>query len=108
MKTVIIGGRGIGKTRQLMAACLANEGVFVCQNAERMREKASAYGFHGLKIVSYRDVIDDIKEHPLSYSETTIKGYKSDDNDYFYVDELEGFTQYIFLNHLNGYTLSQE
>ena len=108
MKTVIIGGRGIGKTKQLMESCLANGGVFVCQNARHMREKANAYGFQGLKIVSYNDVIDDIKEYPLSLSETIVKGYKNANNDYFYVDELEGFAQYIFLNHLNGYTLSED
>lgn len=105
----IISGRGTGKTKALMAEVLQNNGVLVCQNALHMREKANAYGFHGLSIMSYRDFIDNIQDYPLTYApEQSIRGYKDEDNRSFYIDELEGFVQHLCLNKFAGYTLSLE
>ena len=49
MRKRIIAGRGTGKTKELMHEALANNGIFVCQNARHMKEKALAYGFNNLK-----------------------------------------------------------
>lgn len=104
----IISGRGTGKTRQLMEAAIQNNGIFVCQNALHMKEKANAYGLHGLNVMSYREFIDEIKDHPLSYSEMTIKGFKDSDGKPIYIDEIEGFVQHICLNRFMGYSFSLE
>jgi hypothetical protein len=48
MRSRIIASRGTGKTKELMRLALENNGIFVCQNARHMREKALAYGFVGL------------------------------------------------------------
>lgn len=105
----IISGRGTGKTKQLMEIASQNNGIFVCQNALHMREKANAYGFHKLNIISYRDFIDQIKCHPISYSDDmTIKGFKDSEGRLIYIDELEGFVQHICLNRFSGYSLSLE
>ena len=105
----IISGRGTGKTRRLMEEAIQHNGIFVCQNALHMKEKANAYGLHGLQVMSYRDFIDEITEHPLSYSQdATIKGFKDEGGRPVYIDELEGFVQYICLNRFVGYSLSLE
>ena len=105
----IISGRGIGKTKALMEETLRNNGVFVCQNVLHMREKANAYGLHGLSIISYRDFINNIQDYPLSYApEQFIRGYKDEEDRNFYIDELEGFVQFLCLNKFAGYTLSLE
>ena len=105
----IIAGNGTGKTKKLMQECLCNGGIFVCQNALRMREKANAYDLHGLSIISYRDFINNIQDYPLSYApEQSVRGYKDEENRSFYIDELEGFVQFLCLNKFAGYTLSLE
>ena len=104
----IIAGNSTGKTRELMFECLCNGGIFVCQNALRMKEKANAYGLYGLTIMSYEDVIADIKDHTLPLTEYTVHGFKSPDDAPIYIDEIEGFVQFICLNRFCGYTLTNE
>ena len=101
----LIEERGTGKTKQLMSEAYTNNGIFVCQNAIHMREKANAYGFTGLKIISFRDFIDDITEHNC-YADVMIRGYKDGDNSPIYIDELEGFMNYLCLNKFKGYTIT--
>lgn len=103
----IIASRGTGKTRSLMEEAYKNNGLFVCQNASRMREKANAYGFHGLNIISFRDFIDDIQPH-IAYSDVTVRGYKHENECGIYVDELEGLMNFICLNKFKGYTISED
>lgn len=105
----IFGNCGTGKTKRLMEAAIANNGIFVCQNAMHMKEKANAYGLHGLQVMSYRELIDKITEHPLSYSQDMmIKGFKDEEGRPIYIDELEGFVQHICLNRFVGYSLTGE
>ena len=40
----IIDGRGTGKTSRLMLLAKENNGVIVCANPQKMREKAEVYG----------------------------------------------------------------
>lgn len=106
----IIAGRGTGKTKQLMQEAYENNGIFVCQNDRHMREKANAYGFYGLSIMSFREFIDNIKQYPINYTSSNnwITGYKDPDGKQFYIDEVEGFINYICFNTFAGYTLSLE
>jgi hypothetical protein len=104
----IIASRGTGKTKQLMYEAYHNNGIFVCQNVNHMREKANAYGFTGLNMISFYDFINNIHDYPLSWTETTVRGYKDPEGKQFYIDEIEGFVQHICLNNLAGYTLSLE
>lgn len=104
----IIGGRGIGKTKALMELAQETGGTIICQNATHMREKAKAYGITNIKFLSYRDVIDSIDSHPISYApETSIKYFQSNDM-FFYVDNIDGFANFVLNNKLTGYSLSTE
>lgn len=104
----IIAGNSTGKTKKLMQECLCNGGIFVCQNAIHMREKANAYGLYGLTIMSYDDVIADIKEHTLPLTGYTVHGFRSPGDAPIYIDEIEAFVHFICLNKFCGYTLTNE
>ena len=102
----IIRVRGTGKTKELMEQAYLNNGIFVCQNARHMREKAVAYGFTHLNIMSYEEFRDNIQEYDAITF--TLKGYKDPEGRKFYIDELEDFVSFICLNTLGGYSLSLE
>ena len=53
----IIDGRGTGKTRRLLLLAKENNGVVVCINPTRIREKAYAYGLTGIDFMSYTEYI---------------------------------------------------
>jgi hypothetical protein len=109
MRSRIIASRGTGKTKELMRLALENNGIFVCQNARHMREKALAYGFVGLQIMSFDEFISNIQDYPISYApDITMRGYKDPDGRQFYIDEVEGFVNFICLNTFAGYSLSLE
>ena len=105
----IIGTSSSGKTKELMYECQAKQGIFVCQNPEHMRYKANAYGIHGLEIIGYLDFIEQIKPHESEVfsSNRPIIGYKNS-NKPIYVDEIAGLVNFICLNKLSGYTLSED
>lgn len=54
----IIDGRGTGKTSRLMLLAKENNGVIVCANLAKMREKAEVYGIVGLEFLSYKDFME--------------------------------------------------
>ena len=56
----IIDGRGTGKTSRLMLLAKENNGVIVCANPQKMREKAEVYGIIGLEFISYKEFQDII------------------------------------------------
>lgn len=105
----IIGTKDSGKTKELMQECQSVNGIFVCQNPDHMRYKANAYGIHGLEIVGYLDFIEEIKEHKEEIFPTSrpIIGYKNEGKPIF-VDEISGLVNFICLNRLHGYTLSED
>lgn len=88
----IIDGRGTGKTSRLMLLAKENNGVIVCANPVKMREKAEVYGIVGLEFLSYKDFV----EQP------------SDPFTPYYIDELEAFVKTLTQGRLQGYTLSEE
>ena len=89
----IIDKRGSGKTSRLMLLAQENNGIFVCANPYRMREKAKNYGFSGFEIVSYQDFL----KQNYSYYDKMV-----------FIDELESFVKSLGnkFNNLNGYSLS--
>lgn len=88
----IIDGRGTGKTSRLMLLAKENNGVIVCANPVKMREKAEVYGIVGLEFLSYKDFM----EQP------------SDPSTPYYIDELESYVKTLTQGKLQGYTLSEE
>lgn len=83
----IIDKRGTGKTKQLLEYAWSNGGVVVCSNPCSMKQKAEAYGFYGLKFISYNEYY----YHPLTEEK-------------FVIDELER----ILPNNITGYTITNE
>jgi hypothetical protein len=103
----IIEGRGTGKTKRLMEEAYNHKGIFVCQNAMHMREKANAYGFTGLQIMSFKDFVEETKEHEFEYTSIRAKGFHDDCGRKVYIDELEDFVNYLCFNKFKGYTISE-
>lgn len=86
----IIDERSTGKTRKLIEEAYKNNGVILCLNPERMKEKAMAYKIPFVDFASYDNLIyyaTNINKRPI------------------YIDELE-----IFLSRYNiaGYNMSIE
>lgn len=86
----IIDERSTGKTRRLIEEAYKNNGVILCLNPERMKEKAMAYKIPFVDFASYDNLIyyaTNINKRPI------------------YIDELE-----IFLSRYNiaGYNMSIE
>ena len=53
---IISGEKGTGKTRALLERAKAENGIIVCENPDKMRERAHKYGIVGLDIVGYDDL----------------------------------------------------
>ena len=53
---IISGGRGIGKTKQLLEQAKAVGGTIVCRDPEAMRERAHRCGITGVNIIAYEDI----------------------------------------------------
>ena len=88
----IIDGRGTGKTSRLMLLAKENNGVIVCANPQKMREKAEVYGIIGLEFISYKEFMEQPSDPFTNY----------------YIDELEGYIKTLTQGRLQGYTLSEE
>ena len=88
----IIDGRGTGKTSRLLLLAKENNGVVVCINPTRIREKAYAYGLTGIDFMSYTEYITNSGkvDKPV------------------YIDNLECFMNCLTRNNLSGFTLSNE
>ena len=94
----IIDGRGTGKTSRLLLLAKENDGIVVCKNPDRMREKAYAYGLTGINFVSYQDFDRDVSESYESgntYSKPV------------FIDELDNYLKHLQFN-IQGYTISNE
>jgi hypothetical protein len=88
----IIDGRGTGKTSRLMLLAKENNGVIVCANPQKMREKAEVYGIIGLEFISYKEFMEQPSDPFTNY----------------YIDELEGYVKTLTQGRLQGSTLSEE
>ena len=99
----VIGGRGVGKTGQLLLIAKEHNATLVCSNPRAMKAKAEAYGITGIPFVSYEDAVDHMRA--FDTREDNYKQYN-----YIVIDEIEAFIQEALGNHgkLIGYTLSNE
>lgn len=90
----IIGGRGTGKTNQLILLAKESGATIVCSNPRAMQQKAHAYGITGIDFISY--------------GEFTPYSVRGDDKTYL-IDELEGYLGSLLGNkRIAGYTMSKE
>ena len=80
----IIDDRSTGKTSRLMLLAKENNGVIVCSNPIKMREKAENYGIVGLEFISYKD-----------FTEQAFDPFMN-----FYIDELEAFVKFVTRGNL--------
>ena len=87
----VIGGRGSGKTLQLMLLAKENNAIIACSNPNALRQKALAYGITGLDFISYRNLLE------LDYENNNIM-----------IDEIELFIKNYLDNNLVGYSLTNE
>lgn len=88
----IIDGRGTGKSSRLFLLAKENDGVIVCKNSEKMREKAYCYGITGIDFLSYEDYFI----FGADYEGRNI-----------YIDDLTMFLR-KFDSRISGYTESME
>ena len=85
----IIDGRGTGKTSRLLLLAKENDGIVVCAEPDRMRNRAYAYGITGIDFISYREFFHSHPTRPC------------------YIDEIDLFLNSINMN-VDGYTISNE
>lgn len=87
----IIGKSSTGKTKKLMVAAHEANGVIICKNVEKFRNKAYNYGFTNIDFLSYEDYFtkNEILEKPV------------------FIDEAEDFLKYGVEN-FSGYTITSE
>ena len=83
---VIKGGKGTGKTKELLEQAVATNGIIVCEDPEVMRERAHRYGITSLEIVSYEDCAFKPYQKPL------------------FIHDINKFLDYNYRN-VQGYTL---
>ena len=81
----IIDSASTGKTSRLLLLAKENEGVVVCLNPIKLRQKAYNYGITGVCIISYEDYmnhnytsnkvfIDDVEDF-LRFQNPDVAGY---------------------------------
>jgi hypothetical protein len=91
----IIDGKGTGKTGRLLLLAKENNGVIVCANPERMRERAHSYGITDIVCVNYATYL----EFMMGYGNSSLVGKK------VFIDEIDTFLS-VFADDIQGYTLS--
>ena len=88
----IIGGRGSGKTGNLMLLAKEQGASIACKNPLAMKQKALAYGITGIDFIHYNDLLDNNTTHADVM-----------------IDEVDSFIKYcIGSNNLVGYSLTNE
>lgn len=88
----IIDKNSTGKTSRLLLLAKENDGIIVCKNPMRVKEKAAAYGILGVPCFSYKDY--------LLIEKSTSKPV--------FIDEIEDFVKFLTDEKLAGYSLSLE
>ena len=88
----IIDNRSTGKTSRLLLLAKENNGIIVCFDPNRTRQKALGYGITGIDFLSYEE---------YAYTDNY------DRNKPIYIDDLDLFLK-KFDYSINGYTISKE
>ena len=94
----IIDKKCSGKTSRLLLLAKESNGIVVCSNPDKMREKAYVYGLTGIEFVSYEEFDRDVSE---GYEAGT-----SYDKPVF-IDELDNYLKHLQFN-IAGYTISED
>lgn len=93
----IIDKKCSGKTSRLLLLAKENNGVVVCANPDKMRDKAYAYGLTGIDFITYSAYCEFLS----GYGNETLVGKP------IFIDELDKFL-YIYDTEIKGYTISNE
>ena len=83
----ITGSSSTGKTTRLLLLAKENNGIIVCKNIYKMRNKAYMYGLTGIDFISYNDYICIPKDNTRP----------------IYIDDLSEFLK-VYDNNIIGYT----
>lgn len=87
--THIIDKNCSGKTSRLLLLAKENEGLIVCKDPERTKEKALAYGILGIDYMSYEQYFNEGSGKPV------------------YIDDIDTFLKYLDI-YISGYTLTED
>ena len=80
----IIGGQGTGKTKELIKIAYEKNAVVVCETPDRMVEKMHAYGYVGIRCISYAEYL------ALGVDRENAPAYTQ-----YVVDDIESFLYFI-------------
>lgn len=86
----IIDKASSGKTSRLLLLAKENDGVVVCLNPVKLREKAFNYGITGVEIISYEDYMNG------NYRSSRV-----------FIDEVDSFFRF-YDPYITGYTLNED
>ena len=91
---IISGGRGTGKTAQLLKELAAKKEncYVVCNNPKKMNERALADGIFNVKFIDIDDVFEDV------FSEIAP----------LYIDDISDFLIGLFGERIKGYTVATD
>ena len=90
----IIDNRATGKTSRLLLLAKENNGIVVCQNPDKMMERAHALGLTGIQFLSYGEFTQEIFENV-------------DYNKPIFIDDLDLYLR-VYEPNIAGYTISNE
>lgn len=85
----IIDKKCSGKTSRLLLLAKENNGIVVCKDPQKMRDKAYGYGITGINFISYKEFFHNHPTQPC------------------YIDEIDLFLNSINMN-VDGYTISED
>ena len=94
----IIDKKCSGKTSRLLLLAKENNGIIICKDPQKMRDKAYSYGITGIDFISYSEFDSDVRQ---SYPSDTNYG-KS-----VFIDEIDEYLKQLHYN-IQGYTISNE
>ena len=94
----IIDKKCSGKTSRLLLLAKENNGIVICKDPQKMRDKAYSYGITGIDFISYSEFDSDVSQ---SYPSDTNYG-KS-----VFIDEIDEYLKQLHYN-IQGYTISED
>ena len=89
---IISGSKGTGKTKALIEKTKAEDGILLCDDPVKIRERAYGYGITGLNTMSYDKFFDD--DIRVEYEGIP-----------FYIHDINKFIK-CFDSSIEGYTLN--
>ena len=86
----IIGNRSTGKTSRLLLLAKEINGIIVCKNVDKMRDRSYKYGLTGIDFISYQTYIEQLKNG-------------QNDSRPIYIDDLSDFLR-VYDKNISGYS----